>query len=510
MPKTNRIWFYIVGCIIFCISNTQEILFHSNQNTKFLHGIANSGYGFLENDWLSNTWDPLFVFTGIVTLTYTHLGTIFFYIYYYLLLSIYFIFVVKIIINVFHFRLFSYQMISFVSVFIFIHSEFLHQVSTEIIGQSIRNFLTFGFAYQYIFNNYFQPSVFGVFIVVSLYFFLDRRYYIAVIFSSASMVFHSAYFMHAALLTLMYMTYTFIEKGNIKKPIYLGSLSLVIVLPVVLNSLQHFDNSLPQLQGQAREIVINYIIPFHSIPKEWFSAGEIFKTVLTIIAIYLLRNHRIGIVLLVFFSIASFFIVMDVAYPNNTIRFMAPWRLSVIFYPVSILLLLGFLIKWLSQFHIFKTLTTWISIFIIIVSLVSGILFQIDITKNYRNRTFSSMMDYVKENKRQKDIYFIPPYIADFRLYTGASVFITSKSHPYRSDEILEWYHREQIAKQFYDKETIDEPYIYRLINTYGITHIVLHENQKIKNSRNHLIKLEKQYDDATYIIYKVQKAEDI
>ncbi len=57
-------WF-ILG-IALSIVALQRPLFEENQNTKFLHAAAETGYGFLSHDWVAHTIDPLPAFTMLI------------------------------------------------------------------------------------------------------------------------------------------------------------------------------------------------------------------------------------------------------------------------------------------------------------------------------------------------------------------------------------------------------------------------------------------------------------
>ena len=52
--------------IAFAVALSQESLYFANQNTKYLHGAAAAGYGWLANDWMAHTIDPLPVFSVLV------------------------------------------------------------------------------------------------------------------------------------------------------------------------------------------------------------------------------------------------------------------------------------------------------------------------------------------------------------------------------------------------------------------------------------------------------------
>src|SRR6476620_6226023 len=50
----------------FAVALSQEPLYFANQNTKYLHGAAAAGYGWLSGDWMASTIDPLPVFSVLV------------------------------------------------------------------------------------------------------------------------------------------------------------------------------------------------------------------------------------------------------------------------------------------------------------------------------------------------------------------------------------------------------------------------------------------------------------
>src|SRR5262249_45263360 len=57
----------LAGCLT--VAYTQLPLYSANQNTYFLHGLANSGSGQLAHDWLAKTADPVPVFSALVQFT---------------------------------------------------------------------------------------------------------------------------------------------------------------------------------------------------------------------------------------------------------------------------------------------------------------------------------------------------------------------------------------------------------------------------------------------------------
>jgi hypothetical protein len=107
-----------------------------------------------------------------------------------------------------------------------------------------------------------------------------------------------------------------------------------------------------------------------------------------------------------------------------------------------------------------------------------GIEFQRLQIDNYRFQKVAQAFNYVEQTRQPGDIYLVPPMDAefdDFRLQTGAPVYITWKSHPYQDVEVLEWYRRVQAVNRFFqapDREAC--PILHDLATQEGITHVVL------------------------------------
>src|SRR5207237_9961378 len=60
---------FLIVTPLFAVAYAEAPLYYSNQNQYFLHGLADAGYGSLDQDWLANTHDPTPVFSGLVART---------------------------------------------------------------------------------------------------------------------------------------------------------------------------------------------------------------------------------------------------------------------------------------------------------------------------------------------------------------------------------------------------------------------------------------------------------
>ena len=82
------------------------------------------------------------------------------------------------------------------------------------------------------------------------------------------------------------------------------------------------------------------------------------------------------------------------------------------------------------------------------------------------------MMSIIQNNKTVGDVYLVPTKMQDFRLVTGAPIYIDFKSIPYKDTDVLEWYRRQRLAGKFYRTQDCD--LLTQLSNEEGLTHVVL------------------------------------
>ena len=126
--------------------------------------------------------------------------------------------------------------------------------------------------------------------------------------------------------------------------------------------------------------------------------------------------------------------------------------------PLSTTLILAWLLKVSlaalekTHFH-YEWALIPVALGLIIYPVYRGYEYQQKYDSSYRVNKIRDAMDYVRQTMKPGDVYLIPPDDAefdDFRLYTGAPIFINWKSHPYKDTEVLEWYRRLQLAEKFY------------------------------------------------------------
>ena len=114
------------------------------------------------------------------------------------------------------------------------------------------------------------------------------------------------------------------------------------------------------------------------------------------------------------------------------------------------------------------------------------------------------MMYFVRQDKAPGQVYLIPPRdnrFDEFRTFTGAPAFINWKSHPYRDFEVLEWYKRNLLARDFYtDDQAIACQTLAKLTAEYRVTHAIvdLEEPHAVCDG------MQETYRDQHYAVYSL------
>jgi hypothetical protein len=122
----------------------------------------------------------------------------------------------------------------------------------------------------------------------------------------------------------------------------------------------------------------------------------------------------------------------------------------------------------------------------------------------YEKQAVHAVMNFVKQTKAPGQVYLIPPrdnQFDEFRTFTGAPAFINWKSHPYRDFEVMEWYQRNLLAKDFYNQEpTAACQTLEKIVEGYRVTHVVV-DLEKGDITCNGV---QQTYRDQKYAVYAI------
>lgn len=501
--NTKSIAIAILMTFSFVISTTPpKPLFYSNQNTYFLHGLASTDFGNLEQDWLAKTKDPFPIFSYLVKILYPIGGKINFIVMYYLILIIYFWTLFGIITNILNLTN-LYSKLCVYLIIILLHSNELTILTNKLINFDLRSFLTEGVAGQYLIGKSIEPSIFGFFILISLYFFIKGKIGLSILFLVITVYFHSSYLITVLIFFTGYSVYLLSHKYKNYSKLVFFFISLIV--PVIVFYLS-FYLPLGSTDGDAKKILYNYRIPHHANIAYWFNIESTFKYLLLVLSIFFIKNKKFQIILTVPIILLVLLSIIQLITNSIELGLLFPWRISVILIP-----LLSIIIIYQVTFGLFEkslSLNTRSYLIFPIISFVFLIsILGIKNYKTYMNTyTFNitdKLFNYVRQKRQIDDQYIVPLQMENFRLETGVPIFIDFKSHPYKSEELVEWYRRVMLVNKIVNYDSsLNVSLINNLIKKYDVTHLLL-EKYQIQSS-NKIFK-PYLYEDDFYIILKLR-----
>jgi hypothetical protein len=476
--------FLVVFALAFGISYSQSPLYTSNQNQYFLHGLARSGVGYLQNDWLARTADPTPVFSYFVTFIYN----IFqfkeiFYLAYLFLLAVYFLCCLGIARELAEIDQ-PTEVFLFIVLFIFIHSSAFRFLITKVTSPDWGYFFEGGLAGQRVLGTVLQPSSFGILLILSIYLYLIRKYILSVVVAGLAEVFHPTYLLPAAMIILAIVWGVYQEGKRVKQAALLGVIGVVLTLMVAAYVLFTFRPTSPEEYARAQEILVNFRIPHHALISEWLNVSSFFQLFLVFLAAYLIRNRRLFPIFVIGISAGLFISLLQILTDSNMVALLFPWRISSILIPLSTTILLAILIELLFR-HQRGWIESHFAVLIIsgsLVILLTGVAGIYYFVQEYRDKLFSKESElyrYVEMNKQAEDVYLTPIDMQDFRLATGGAAYVDFKSIPYQDQEVIEWHRRVLRASDFYRRKRINCQDLKDWIQAEEITQLILTNDQK-------------------------------
>jgi hypothetical protein len=452
---------FLAWSAVFALVYTQLPLFNSNQYQYFLHALAQAGYGFLSNDWLARTADPTPVFTALVEATYRIFHSeapVYFY--YGLILGVYFYAVFGIADVLFRLRASTVRTLVFISGLMALHSTVFRFLLSKIFDGEAAYLFEGGVAEQHVLGQVFQPSVFGVFLLLSILFFLREKKALAIVALAAAVYVHSTYLLAGALLTLGYMAAILAQNRNWKTALGFGLWTLLAVAPVLVYDAARFAPSGPEISRQSQLILAHYRIPQHASIINWFRWTSLARAGLVLAALTLVRKTRLFPILAIAFLGSVILTLVVWVAKTDLLALLFPWRISVILVPLSSILLLAAGLQWIASrlgrlAPAVARLAPAACLAAIALLMAAGIArFPLDRAAADSDPALAMMRSIRADPTINSGPFFIPPKLESFRIETGAPVFIDVKSIPYRDADVVEWYRRLLLANDFYLPET--------------------------------------------------------
>ncbi len=501
--RDTSLVFIIFWTIVFTLAYAQAPLFTSNQNQYFLHGLSEAGFGNLSEDWLVNTVDPTPVFSALISLTYRiTTWTPIFYIYFGILAGVYLFSLLGIVDYLYDTGKTKISRWSFLVLITVLQSAAMRYLVNTTLGLDWNYFFDGGVAGQRLLGEVLQPSTFGVFLLLSINLFLRRKYWWAIVPLILAPTIHPTYLLGAAVLTLIYMWLIYRQEKNLRQPLLYGTATLLAIMPILIHTMVVYRSTTAWATERARDILVNFRIPHHALPSTWFNSASVVKILFILLAIYIVRNKKLFYILIITFMVGIILTIAQIFSGSFAIALLFPWRLSTFLIPIAVSVILAWSIE--RNYAVIMRLPEnllLLSMIIIILGVTGAGVAKFNLAyREKENSADQAMMAYVNAHKSEGDVYLIPLDLQNFRLETGAAVYIEFKSIPYRDGDVLEWKHRVSLAGKVYQAPrkkvgctALDELF------AEGVTHVVLPYDHVVQNCA---ILLRKYVDFENYEVF--------
>jgi hypothetical protein len=502
--RLRAVALFLCGAAVLGVAYSQAPLYYSNQNQYFLHGLAEAGHDLLAKDWLAGTLDPTPVFSGLVALTARFLHPWAFHVYHALLLGAYAAALVGLFFTVAGERTAARRWPVFVALLVAVHAALTRWLSYRLFGLDYPWYLQTGLATQYVLGAMFQPSVFGVLLVMAVCLFVRGRPFLAGACVAAAATVHSTYLLPGALLTLGFLA-ALVREGQVRKAVALAALTLVLVLPVTAYVLLTFGPTSAEAFAQAQRILVEFRIPHHTMPELWFDHIAGLQVAWMVLAVLLVRRTRLFLVLAVPFALMVLLTLVQVATGSDTLALLFPWRVSAVLVPVATAVILSRLIA-LPSLPLDGSAARVVSGAVVAVLVAGGVWIMVARQGFGSGVEEDSLIDFVRRTRQAGDVYFvpvnaprlvktvrgglssdfklpaekrtdarlIPADLQGFRLSAGVPIFVDFKAIPYKDGEVIEWRRRIALAEKVQDqirkgqlKEALDE------LKRERVTHLI-------------------------------------
>ena len=495
---------FLAWSLVFGVIYAQSPLFTNNQNTYFLHGLADAGFGYLSHDWMATRQESMPVFTWLVYLTYMAFHSkVPFYLYYALLMGVYLFSMYGIMDLFFNLRRSKTRTLLFLALFLFAHSAALRFLLSRLVSADSTFLFEGGVAGQRILGQVFQPSVFGVLLVLSIYLFLREHPFWSLVPIAVAICFHPVYLLGGALLTIAYMWIIFRREHNLKRALLLGTTALLLVAPALIYTIYMFSDPSAELAQEALYVLVNFRNPQHALVTSWLNWTVLVQALVLVTGLFIIRKTRLFPILLIVALGVVILTILQIVTANKWLALIFPWRVSVLLVPLGTTILIAAgvtkFMNWNKESPKNDRLVSQFSLLVITGLITVGALrFQIESLRKLADPALP-MMNYVATHKSPGDIYMVPSKMEDFRLVTGAPILVDFKSAPDRDADVMEWYERLQWISWFYNVSPDECKLLNDIASRYGVTHVVVQRRIGVSVSCNSMPVV---YEDNNYRIY--------
>ncbi|MCF8275940.1 MAG: hypothetical protein K9J17_04330 [Flavobacteriales bacterium] len=341
--KNNRLALHLfMGVLLTMIYPMQE-LFSGNQNIYFLWGMADLLPNAFTADPLLNSPDPYPLFSWLISIFPVQFLVVWTGFLYILLNAVYSFSLFGIANQVAGIYYQKSRLFSFFAFFLFLHTSPIWGTYFKLIADvDLRWVWDSGIAEQGVLRGYLQPSVFGVFLLLSFYFASRRNFAAAILSIAPAAAIHANYLFLGGILTLIYLLQARFERRSI----IASALLLLMALPYSIYVLNHFlllDADTKNAINQA--VMAGYESNIHINPSNWLNAKFFLQLGVLLIGLIAIWNTRFRTLFLSMLGIAVTLTAIAYATDNTTLISLNPWRFSILLIPVSVVAILSKIVE---------------------------------------------------------------------------------------------------------------------------------------------------------------------
>lgn len=329
--------------MLLTIIYPMQELFSGNQNIYFLWGMADLLPNTFTADPLLNSPDPYPLFSWVVSIFPARFLGVWTTILYVILNSVYSFSLFGIANEVADIYRHKSRLFSFAALFLFLHSSPIWGTYFNLIsGVDLRWVWDSGIAEQGVLHGYLQPSVFGVFLLLSFYFATRKNFTAAILAIAPAAAIHANYLFLGGILTVLYLIQTRFEKKTILASVAL----LVSVLPYSIYLLKNF-----LLLDEATKTAIDQAVlagcesNLHINPSNWINPKFFFQLTILVLGIFVIWETRFRNLFLGIFTVAAVLTVLAYVTNSTTLISLNPWRLSILLIPIAATAILSKLVS---------------------------------------------------------------------------------------------------------------------------------------------------------------------
>tara|TARA_B100001093_G_scaffold186766_1_gene179355 strand:- start:1910 stop:3388 length:1479 start_codon:yes stop_codon:yes gene_type:complete len=334
-----------------------------------------------------------------------------------------------------------------------------------------------GVAGQSVIDAGYQPASYGVFFFVGVYFFLKGKDLLSILFICLAASFHPTYVLHSGFLVLgILFSYLMSKKySNLFKIIFTY---ICLILPITIYIIINFIFINKEIT-EIGKIIMYERISHHANIHQWLSYKDIIFLLVYFISLFLIRNNKRFFILFLVLGLCSISLsVVQYFLDNKSLALAFPWRSSVFIAPLSLSVIISFLVSKINvptkKLNVFAYTLIIITTFFFIVK--SHYLKNLNLDFNEKLKLTNS----IKEQPNSIERILIPTNLDYVRMYSGFPIFVDWKHHAFRYDQIIHWKERLDLTNNFYGSITIgDQIKILKKIQKIeNISHIIIKKNK--------------------------------